>query len=49
MKFSIYKTLLLLTVLFLSSQSKADSAIDATGKIYVVEPAKFIFMNFSKT
>ena len=35
MKFSIYKTLLLLTVLFLSSQSKADSAIDATGKIYV--------------
>lgn len=35
MKFSIYKTLLLLTVLFLSSQSKADSAIDATGKIYL--------------
>ena len=48
MKLSINKTLLLLSFLFLSTHSKADSAIDATGKVYLQAGFSSLNINYGK-
>ena len=48
MKLSINKTLLLLSFLFLSTHSQADSAIDATGKVYLQAGFSSLNINYGK-
>ncbi len=48
MKFSIHKTLFVLSIFFLSFSSKADSAIDTTGKIYLQAGYSSLNINYGK-